>query len=113
MSYKIQEIKPLHDAAICEIIKKVGEEFGVIGEGVGPSDSEVNAMSQNYKDERSSRYFVATVKGRVAGGSGIAPFNGSNEVCELRKGTLNNQPFAHLLRYSQKFILGISIIYLR
>lgn len=85
VSYKIQEIKPLHDTAICEIIKKVGEEFGAIGEGFGPSDLEVNAMSQNYNDERSSRYFVATIKGRVAGGSGIASFDGSNEVCELRK----------------------------
>lgn len=85
MSYEIQEIKPLHDTKVCEIIKKVGEEYGAIGEGFGPSDPEVNAMSQSYKDESSSRYLVATIKGSIVGGSGIAAFNGSNDVCELRK----------------------------
>lgn len=85
MSYEIQEIKPLHDAKVCDIIKKVGEEYGAIGEGFGPSDPEVNAMSQSYKDEKSSRYLVATIKGNIVGGSGIAAFNGSSEVCELRK----------------------------
>jgi putative acetyltransferase len=85
VSYEIQEIKPLHDTKVCEIIKKVGEEYGAIGEGFGPSDPEVKAMSQNYKDESSSRYLVATIKGSIVGGSGIASFNGSNDVCELRK----------------------------
>jgi putative acetyltransferase len=70
---------------VCDIIKKVGEEYRVMGEGFGPSDSEVNAMSKNYSDESSSRYLVAIVKGRVVGGGGVAAFNGSNEVCELRK----------------------------
>ena len=85
MSYDIQEIKPIHDTKICQIIKKVGEEYGAVGEGFGPSDPEVNAMSQHYNDESSSRYFVAFIKGSIAGGSGIAAFNGSSEVSELRK----------------------------
>ena len=85
MSYEIQEIKPSHDTQVCEIIKKVGEEYGAIGEGFGPSDPEVNAMSQHYNDESSSRYFVAFIKGSIVGGSGIAAFNDSNDVCELRK----------------------------
>jgi putative acetyltransferase len=85
VSYEIQEIKPRHDAAVSEIIRKVGEEYGAIGEGFGPSDSEVNAMSEHYNDKSSSRYLVATIKGNIVGGSGIASFNNSNEVCELRK----------------------------
>ena len=85
MRYKIQEIKPLDDTAIGNIIKKVGEEYGAIGDGFGPSDAEVNAMSQQYADENVSRYFIATIKGNIVGGCGIAAFNGSNDVCELRK----------------------------
>jgi putative acetyltransferase len=85
VSYDIQEIKPIDDTKVCEIIKKVGEEYGAIGEGFGPSDPEVNAMSQHYNDESSSRYFVAFIKGSIVGGSGIAAFNGSSDVSELRK----------------------------
>lgn len=42
-------------------------------------------MSQHYNDTSSSRYLVALIAGDVVGGCGIAPFNGSQEVCELRK----------------------------
>lgn len=85
MKFRIQEIQPAHDSEVCEIIKKVGAEYGAVGEGFGPSDPEVDAMSQSYSDESSSRYLVATVGGKIVGGSGLAAFNGSNEVCELRK----------------------------
>jgi putative acetyltransferase len=85
VSYIVQEIKSQHDIQVCEIIKQVGKEYGATGEGFGPSDSEVQAMSQNYKDESSSRYIVASIEGRIVGGCGIAAFNNSNEICELRK----------------------------
>jgi len=85
VSYEIQEIKPQHDAQVCEIIKKVGKEYGAVGEGFGPSDPEVDAMSQNYNDETASKYLVATINGSLVGGSGVAAFNDSEEVCELRK----------------------------
>lgn len=85
MSHEIQGIKPEHDRKVCEIIKKVGKEYGAIGEGFGPSDPEVMAMSHHYKDEISSLYFVATIDDVIVGGSGVASFNGSKEVCELRK----------------------------
>ncbi|CAM3651736.1 GNAT family N-acetyltransferase [Rheinheimera salexigens] len=85
MSYVIEQIKPEHDVNIALIIKQVGAEFGAIGEGFGPSDPEVDAMSQHYNDASASRYFVASIKGNIVGGSGVAAFNGSNQVCELRK----------------------------
>jgi len=85
MSYKIQSIQPHHDLQVGEIIKKVGAEFGAVGDGFGPSDPEVEAMSQHYKSADSSCYLVATIDDAIVGGSGIAAFNGSNEVCELRK----------------------------
>jgi putative acetyltransferase len=85
MAYQIQKIKSKHDSKICEIIKKVGAEYGAIGDGFGPSDTEVNAMSQYYKEDNLSLYLVATVDENIVGGSGIAAFNDSNDICELRK----------------------------
>ena len=85
MDHQIKKITPKHDSKVCEIIKTVGGEFGAIGEGFGPSDSEVLAMSQHYSDDSSSLYLVAIVGGNVVGGSGVAALNGSKEVCELRK----------------------------
>mgnify|MGYP000406846601 CR=1 FL=1 len=85
MPFELIEIKPEHDSRICEIIKQVGAEFGAVGEGYGPSDSEVFAMSQHYKDELSSQYLIAVADNSVIGGCGIAPFNVSKQVCELRK----------------------------
>ncbi len=85
MSCQIQKIRSEHNSKICTIIKSVGEEFGAIGEGFGPSDPEVLAMSQYYNDSSSSLYLVAIVEREIVGGSGVAAFNGSKEVCELRK----------------------------
>lgn len=85
MKYDIIEIKQEHDDAICQIIKKVGEEYGAIGDGFGPSDPEVLSMSKYYDEKYKSIYFVVTVNGSVVGGSGIAAFNKSNTICEIRK----------------------------
>ncbi len=85
MKYDIEEIQHAHDDAVCQIIKKVGAEHGAIGDGFGPSDPEVLSMSKYYNEESKSIYLVATMEGSVVGGSGIASFNNSHEVCELRK----------------------------
>ena len=85
MNYTIQEIKPQHDVKVFEIIEMVGREYGAIGEGFGPSDLEVEAMSQHYKNENSSRYLVASIDKHLVGGGGISSFNNSYEICELRK----------------------------
>lgn len=85
MNKKIQEIQSSQDQTMCSIIKQVGQEFGAIGDGFGPSDLEVEAMSQHYSDLSNSCYLVATIDGVVVGGSGIAAFNDHDDVCELRK----------------------------
>lgn len=84
MSLKIVEVTPDVDSLVCEIIKSVGEEYGAVGEGYGPSDPEVENMSQHYSDVN-SLYLVAKLNGKVVGGCGIAPFNESSNVCELKK----------------------------
>jgi len=85
MAYIIEQITAQHDEKICSIIELVGREYGAIGDGFGPSDSEVKAMSKHYNDEQGSRYFIAVVDGIVVGGSGIAAFDSKGKVCELRK----------------------------
>ncbi len=85
MQYTIEEIRPEHDKPMGQIIKAVGAEYGAIGDGFGPSDSEVLCMSRNYNARSNSIYLVALVEGNVVGGSGVAAFNTSDHVCELRK----------------------------
>ncbi|ENQ4669699.1 GNAT family N-acetyltransferase [Vibrio cholerae] len=85
MRVEIVPIRPEFDAEICQIIQSVGAEFGAIGEGFGPSDAEVLAMSQHYREQDRSAYFVALLEGKVVGGGGIAPFAGHADLCELKK----------------------------
>ncbi|EGR0411872.1 GNAT family N-acetyltransferase [Vibrio cholerae] len=85
MRVEIVPIRPEFDAEICQIIQSVGAEFGAIGEGFGPSDAEVLAMSQYYREQDRSAYFVALLEGKVVGGGGIAPFAGYTDLCELKK----------------------------
>ncbi|MPY25727.1 GNAT family N-acetyltransferase [Shewanella psychropiezotolerans] len=84
MSLKIVEVTPEVDSLVCAIIKRVGEEYGAVGEGYGPSDAEVENMSQHYSNIN-SLYLVAKLNGKVVGGCGVAPFNKSSDICELKK----------------------------
>lgn len=85
MTASISAIQAQDNEKICSIIKSVGEEFGAIGEGYGPSDPEVNAMSLHYTRKKKSLYLVARLDGKIVGGCGVAPFNQSNHMCELKK----------------------------
>ncbi|SJL82984.1 GNAT family N-acetyltransferase [Vibrio palustris] len=81
-------IKPItaqYDAHIRTIIEAVGAEFGAVGDGFGPSDREVQAMSQHYCIEQGSQYFIAVEHGQIMGGGGIKPFLNSAKTCELCK----------------------------
>ncbi len=83
--FKIQPIIACQDDIICQIIRDVGAEFGAVGEGYGPGDAEVVAMSQHYHPQQGSQYLVGLVNGQIAGGCGIAPFSDAGSICELRK----------------------------
>jgi len=84
MKTVVAPICPEQDQAMSRIIRSVGREFGATGEGFGPGDAEVQHMSRHYPLPH-SRYYTASRGGEVVGGSGIAPFAGSRETCELRK----------------------------
>lgn len=95
--WTIEPITLEYDSAIADIIRRGGAEFGAIGDGFGPSDTEVSAMSQHYRIEQHSLYLVARIGDQVVGGGGIAPFitpsiapsiapsNDNRDTCELRK----------------------------
>ncbi len=84
-AYKIEVIQQKHDAAIAQIIKSVGAEFGAVGEGFGPGDDEVNHMSQHYKAADKCIYLIATINQKVVGGCGLAAFAKGSDIAELRK----------------------------
>lgn len=84
-SIRIDPITAKDDDDIARIIRKVGAEFGAVGEGFGPGDAEVSAMSQHYLMDHGACYWVAKVDDRIVGGGGIAPFNIERGICELRK----------------------------
>lgn len=83
--FLIREITAADDPAICQIIQQVGAEFGAIGQGFGPSDPEVLAMSQAFLPEPDACYFVAQVGNVLVGGGGIAPLRNHLGICELKK----------------------------
>lgn len=85
MNIDVTSITADFDSEVCNIIKQVGAEFGAVGEGFGPSDTEVLNMSRFYHDGVNSLYLIALVDGKLVGGCGIAPFNNSKTICELKK----------------------------
>ncbi|HAC34370.1 MAG TPA: GNAT family N-acetyltransferase [Gammaproteobacteria bacterium] len=89
--YRIEPIAEQQDDQVRAIIQQVGAEFGAVGEGFGPGDAEVTAMSRYYRGVDRG-YWVALVDGEVVGCGGVAPFDtptvGSGltgPICELRK----------------------------
>ncbi|MCL9783420.1 GNAT family N-acetyltransferase [Vibrio sp. S4M6] len=85
MKIEYKNITAEYDQDIRQIIQKVGEEFGAVGEGFGPGDPEVLEMSQHYTDDKDSLYILVLRDGVVVGGCGIAPFNSKQKICELKK----------------------------
>ena len=73
------------DIAIAHLIRCVMPEFGADGPGFAIHDPEVDHMSAAYGNPGCA-YYVVEQDGRIVGGAGIAPLQGSSEaVCELRK----------------------------
>lgn len=95
MQTDIFPISAKFDKPMCDIIQRVGAEFGAIGDGFGPSDAEVVNMSAYYRLDNRWGYWLVTLDDELVGGGGIAPFNDSDSVCELRKLFLLPQSRGH------------------
>lgn len=82
----IRSIEAADNASMALIIRQVGAEFGAVGDGFGPADEEVNALSRYYLPQHGALYLVAEhEQWGIIGGGGIAPFAGHQHICELRK----------------------------
>ncbi|MCZ8166271.1 MAG: GNAT family N-acetyltransferase [Silanimonas sp.] len=80
----MRPMRSTDDAAVADIIRSVMPEFGADGPGFAIHDAEVAAMHAAYA-RPGAAYFVVEVAGTVLGGGGIAPLDGVDGVCELRK----------------------------
>ncbi len=84
-NFVLRPIRPEDDATIASIIRTVMPEFGADGPGFAIHDPEVNGMSNAYSIPRAA-YWVVEVTGKVVGGGGIGPLQGSDgQTAELRK----------------------------
>ncbi|WP_338623105.1 GNAT family N-acetyltransferase [Agarivorans sp. OAG1] len=90
LSFTIHPIDASHNQAVKQLIQRGGREFGAIGDGFGPSDSEVEAMSLNYCEPQRG-YWVALQQNQVVGCGGIAELDDASKTCELRKLFVNPQ----------------------
>lgn len=82
--FTLRPMRSTDDAAVASIIREVMPEFGADGPGFAIHDTEVGAMHAAYA-RAGATYFVIEVAGTVLGGGGIAPLDGEDGVCELRK----------------------------
>ncbi|WP_163133815.1 GNAT family N-acetyltransferase [Agarivorans sp. Alg241-V36] len=90
LSFIICPIDASHNQAVKQIIQHGGREFGAIGDGFGPSDTEVEAMSLHYNQPQRG-YWVALQNDIVVGCGGIAELDDASKTCELRKLFVNPQ----------------------
>lgn len=82
--FVMRPIRAGDDAAVADIIRTVMPEFGADGPGFAIHDAEVAAMHAAYA-RPGAAYFVVEVAGTVLGGGGVAPLEGVDGLCELRK----------------------------
>jgi putative acetyltransferase len=81
-------IRPVHrsdNAALARLIRGVMTEYGIVDDVCAGEGSEVDAMYQAYRGDRTV-YLVVARGRRALGGGGIGPLQGADaSVCELRK----------------------------
>lgn len=81
----IRPIQFADNTAIETIIRECLIEFGGNREGLAWADESMHDLYHYYNDGGNRAYWVVEEEGTVLGGCGIAPFDGSDTVCELQK----------------------------
>ncbi len=83
--YTIRPVRRSDDPALARMIRGVMAEYGVADSVCAGEGSEVDAMYEAYRGDR-SQYLVVARGQRVLGGGGIASLAGADAaICELRK----------------------------
>ncbi|HLO67520.1 MAG TPA: GNAT family N-acetyltransferase [Holophaga sp.] len=80
----MRPVTPADEASVAAIIRAVMPEFGADGPGFALHDPEVDHMCAAYQ-RPGAAYFVVEEGGEVIGGGGVAPLDGVEGTCELRK----------------------------
>ena len=81
----IRKIEAKDNHEIEQIIKNSLTEFGLPTVGTTLEDEALTMMYETYQSDREV-YFVMEIDGKVCGGGGIKPLEGSHEnICELQK----------------------------
>lgn len=83
---RVRPITSADNALIAGVIRTVSAEFGLTADkGYTVSDPNLDHLYELYS-EANSAYWVVELDGKVVGGGGIAPLQGSDaDVCELQK----------------------------
>jgi putative acetyltransferase len=83
MKILIRSIKKDDNAALKQIVQENLSKFHLDIPGTAYFDSELGNLSDYYVTTPLRNYFVLEIDGAVAGGVGVAEFDG--EICELQK----------------------------
>jgi len=79
-------MRPLDNARVAVIIRKVMPEFDCVGEGYSIEDPEVDDMFGAYNNENARIYVIVNQTDEAIGCGGIAPLaGGDGTICELKK----------------------------
>lgn len=81
----IRKINQADSQAIGDIIRSSLESFGLDKPGTAYFDKSLEDLYHHYASKPGAGYFVIDLGGRVVGGGGYSPYQGSDNVAELEK----------------------------
>lgn len=81
----IREIIKEDNEKIKKIIQESLKSLGLAIPGTAYYDPQLHELYQYYKQLSHANYWVVELEKEIVGGIGIAPFNQSEQVCELQK----------------------------
>jgi putative acetyltransferase len=81
----IRRIQISDNGSIEQIIRECLIEFGGNRAGLAWADNSLHDLYQYYNTGNNRAYWIIEDEGTVLGGCGIAPFDGSDNICELQK----------------------------
>jgi len=82
--FNIRTIQKKDDQSLAQIIRDVSVEHGLIGEGYGAADSNLNALFNHYR-QSGHIYWVVIKEDRCLGGAGVQPLANEPTLAELSK----------------------------
>lgn len=81
----IRKISQEDNQAMAKIIRSSLESFGLDKPGTAYFDKSLRDLYSHYASKSGAGYFVIDLEGRVLGGGGYSPYQGSPLVAELEK----------------------------